>query len=1193
MVKRPRVVQPRSSLSSQTPVFNTRVTFRHTTTQSIVSSYPSDFNPRYWDVLVDHNVVQHEQLVNTLLSLQGPPPTDTQLIKALNAIYALSRQRFDTEAEHFMSQFADHDLTSPSFNWSAHPDVLAALQYADRMGNLYQNVTMAISNSRYGATFREERGEAMNKVAEWTRRTTPPPPSCSPSLSTAARPRVVQSTHTSTTASTREDTPRPSSVSAQAFMTPKNKKKRTVTTKAEQQKDEAANEQVSGSSVDTPTKKRGRPRKAEETSEEMEAAAESSSPVKTRSSRRRNQSQSPAKMAPKPWESLHEPTVKARQALAASEEYDLANPVRGLTEKQKKLVMMCPLSYKMDDVIDLSKHQCVQVNLGTSSKPFVVTSMVCENDGIPLCLHKEGHACRLAQQNRPESENEETREKCGCCGCIRNHAIGPKSARYKEVYKSRPVVETLSDSEHHLETDVTASNEGEEEQTTESFSTQTTTQPSPELFADEEEQKAADSAAESQSTGTALPRFSMLKMGTQRAVIHAPHDNLRVSVCRKRTRSADDEQPTEEAEWEVTTDHFGQEDEVNDNDDDEVEVGSMHGHAASTRRMRVTDANKRLIPCTLCVEDMVALQLTTCTACHCDIGSHPRKREAELASIGEVDSLKAFKVPALSEFPVFQDPKDTHMSDPELFLLEFEDVCRLHKAPKELWCDLLRRSIKDPVIKKWLSDHGRNKTEWTKMREEFVRTHTDPKREEKLRKELHNYKQSATQSAFDYITEFRRLAKRLKRSETDTHLIEACLQGLNSALYAEMGRARDTDVRTNKALRLQDASIPVLSPNFGSLEEIQTALLEADRILRTHREHGKSGADSRSKSRRQWNGRNKFRRASALPSSRRTSSESSKSTDGNSAAGTTPAVPFTASAAPFNPGKVPPKSCRLEVKDGKPVNVNKKKKKVTFAKEVQIIGEGKPCFICKKTNHLQADCKFNKKGCKICSEEGHLMKDCPQWKPAAVRLCRTPAFPAEVVVAGQRHGLFMTSEVFSRPCLNVLVDSGAEFSSISSRLVKECNLQIHKPTNGINYFIGAAAGMKVMRQGYVNITVTAHFTLNGVREVVTFKKQFEVVDLPGEDFIVGMDLAPELFPGDAAMAFGARWASQMTSWPTNIQRHSWDPPRSAAVTTESKDSDSASEIALATLLSEVVEDELPSAAPPARLLTMSNPQHSE
>ena len=83
----------------------------------------------------------------------------------------------------------------------------------------------------------------------------------------------------------------------------------------------------------------------------------------------------------------------------------------------------------------------------------------------------------------------------------------------------------------------------------------------------------------------------------------------------------------------------------------------------------------------------------------------------------------------------------------------------------------------------------------------------------------------------------------------------------------------------------------------------------------------------------------------------------------------------------------------------------------------------------------------------------------------------------------------------------------------------------------------AASGMRSERVGYVNLTITAHYRLSGQRESVTFDKQFEVMDLPNEEFIVGMDLAPELFPSDALMSLGAKWASQMTNMPTNIRRH--------------------------------------------------------
>lgn len=170
----------------------------------------------------------------------------------------------------------------------------------------------------------------------------------------------------------------------------------------------------------------------------------------------------------------------------------------------------------------------------------------------------------------------------------------------------------------------------------------------------------------------------------------------------------------------------------------------------------------------------------------------------------------------------------------------------------------------------------------------------------------------------------------------------------------------------------------------------------------------------------------------------------------------------------------------------------------------------------------------------------------------------------------------------------VMVDSGAEFSSISTRLVHKYNIRMHKPSKGISYFIGAASGMRTERKGFVIITVTAHFTLGGVREVVTFDKQFEVVDLPGEDFIIGQDLNPELFPDDAAIMFGAKWASQMTTWPTNIRRWSSEAPRAAAVAERAQEGD-----AMAQILTEEVGEDMPIAAPPVRFLAVTSPSESD
>jgi hypothetical protein len=153
-----------------------------------------------------------------------------------------------------------------------------------------------------------------------------------------------------------------------------------------------------------------------------------------------------------------------------------------------------------------------------------------------------------------------------------------------------------------------------------------------------------------------------------------------------------------------------------------------------------------------------------------------------------------------------------------------------------------------------------------------------------------------------------------------------------------------------------------------------------------------------------------------------------------------------------------------------------------------------------------------------------------------------------------RYTMIFMCERFSKPATVVLTDSGAEFSAINSKLVHKYKLQVHKPIGSATHIQGASADMETKRRGYVMLNITAHYGVASGRQAVSFRKQFEILDLGGEDFIVGADLGPVLFPEDNTWKHGAKWAKHMTTWPTNIVRHHLHHPR-AAVLNAAEDSD--------------------------------------
>jgi hypothetical protein len=150
--------------------------------------------------------------------------------------------------------------------------------------------------------------------------------------------------------------------------------------------------------------------------------------------------------------------------------------------------------------------------------------------------------------------------------------------------------------------------------------------------------------------------------------------------------------------------------------------------------------------------------------------------------------------------------------------------------------------------------------------------------------------------------------------------------------------------------------------------------------------------------------------------------------------------------------------------------------------------------------------------------------------------------------------MFMCKDI-SHPCHNVLADSGAEFSAINSRIVSKHELPVIKPEGPASHIFGASSNMKTKRKGYVMLDISAHYMIASGRQSISFTKQFEVLDLDCEDFIIGADLGPILFPNDDIWKHGAKWAKQMTTWPTNIVRNVLYRPRAAILNAVHESSD--------------------------------------
>ena len=146
----------------------------------------------------------------------------------------------------------------------------------------------------------------------------------------------------------------------------------------------------------------------------------------------------------------------------------------------------------------------------------------------------------------------------------------------------------------------------------------------------------------------------------------------------------------------------------------------------------------------------------------------------------------------------------------------------------------------------------------------------------------------------------------------------------------------------------------------------------------------------------------------------------------------------------------------------------------------------------------------------------------------------------------------------SKPHL-ALYDTGAMFSGISAQLCKQQKLKITSPSRGGDQIHGATHGMSTKRIGIVVIEVIIHFSNSTGKAAMKCTKEFEVLNLNDEQFIIGQDMSAELFPGEDAWKFGAKWAEYMTTRPTDIIYLTPNRPTAATLNATTSDSDAVSD----------------------------------
>jgi len=340
---------------------------------------------------------------------------------------------------------------------------------------------------------------------------------------------------------------------------------------------------------------------------------------------------------------------------------------------------------------------------------------------------------------------------------------------------------------------------------------------------------------------------------------------------------------------------------------------------------------------------------------------------------------------------------------------------------------------------------------------------------------------------------------------------------------------------------------------FNSLKEVADAAIMAERVLREGNVDGGMTLTPRASTTKSRKRRRRSNNSSSTPSIKQ-----AKLNDGSSqmvvSSDPTPATVVATTA----------RTVKLESVDGKPTNVNKRNKKtVQFNKPPggsapNGVKSNRRCLMCGKVGHAVKDCFENKKLCRNCGGKEHTLANCPMPRQS---VCRVPVPSLSLLLDDgktNRRMLVTGPLLGSKPHL-ALYDTGAMFSGISARLCKQQNLTITSPTRGGDEIHGATHGMSTKRIGIVVIEVIIHYSNSTGKAAMKCTKEFEVLNLKDEHFIIGQDMSAELFPREEAWKFGAKWAEYMTTRPTDIVYLTPNRPRAATLNDTSSANESESD----------------------------------
>ena len=832
---------------------------------------------------------------------------------------------------------------------------------------------------------------------------------------------------------------------------------------------------------------------------------------------------------------------KDRHGAAVEVEASKEDPCPKLTHKKYTLLRLCPMRKNDFNVIDTSNHARAFVLIQENKNERVVPAYRCHICSLPSFWHLQAPACSV-----PVDQREDVDGFCSSCGYDINHVEHEKkialskhveTARKVEMKKrqekSMPVASTSVEADKAEQVDEPAtsssvlrrSQRGKKKMPSSAHEVVKTTKKRRRTSRKKEKDVSkSDSEAETASPTVTSTDLSSSSSSQSSSVISSSPQ----AVLSTRDDAAVDEEAVDYENY----------------DEDNLDLAPVSEDVPRMSMLRnsfritpSTSKSNSHVSCPYSIEDLALTQATQCKLCGREVKEHTRK--------GSNSSTKSPKIPKESELPVFRDPAKKEMADPEIFVQRFEErMAFFGNVSVNLKKMCFRRSLTEKYLYDWASTCIDQVMPWITMKLEFIKLTTDPVVVEQRKRELKDRRQKANESVFKFTSDFIHLAARLQRSDTDQHLIEHLYDGLLPSIRKQVTFQRNVQ-----------AIAAGLEPtrSFSSLKEVADAAILAERVIKQGNvEEGRplTPRTSTTKSRK--------RKRNSRQSTPSPSIKQAKLNDGSSHVVNPP------DPAPSVAAVASARTVKLEAVDGKPTNVNKKKKKtVRFADppHTNTSNSAKPsrrCLMCGKEGHAVKNCFENKKLCRNCGGKEHTLAQCPIPRQS---VCRVPVPSLALLIEeGKTNRRMLVSGPLlgSKPLL-ALYDTGAMFSGISARLCKQRNLKITSPTRGGDEIHGATHGMSTKRIGIVVIDVIIHFSNSTGKAAMKCTKEFEVLNLNDEHFIIGQDMSAELFPGEEAWKFGAKWAEYMTTRPTDVVYLTPNRPRAATLNDVSSESKSESD----------------------------------